>query len=333
MNEFLIGLLGAMLATNQVTAVSNVVARATGIAVPVTDPHDPVEREYQRLLAEDDAAQAEVDEWIKEDMAFADQAAGSQSITLQARIDQRFAAIDQGYEDFLRRHPQHARARLAYGSFLNDTGRDGEAMIQWEKARETEPTNPAAWNNLADYYSHRGPVKKAFEYLARAIELNPREPVYRQNLALVVFLFRKDAREYYQLEDDQQVLWRSLELYRKALELDPANFALATELAQVYYFLKPRAQADRTAADLDMALVDEALATWLAAVKLAHTDFDRQGVYLHLARVCMSHGRFAAARQHLAAVTHPAHNVLKARLERSLAYREQGTTPPGGGEE
>ena len=45
-----------MLATNQVVAASNVVAQTTGIHVPVVDPNDPVEREYQQLLVKDDEA-------------------------------------------------------------------------------------------------------------------------------------------------------------------------------------------------------------------------------------------------------------------------------------
>lgn len=38
--------------------------------------------------------------------------------------------------------------------------------------------NPAVYNNLANIYGHTGPVKKAFEFYARAIELNSHEPVY-----------------------------------------------------------------------------------------------------------------------------------------------------------
>ena len=37
---------------------------------------------------------------------------------LALRIRDRLAPIRQQYLDFLKRHPQHARARVAYGSFL-----------------------------------------------------------------------------------------------------------------------------------------------------------------------------------------------------------------------
>src|SRR6266542_468132 len=38
--------------------------------------NDPVEKEYQQLMADDDAAQAEVDKWIKENRAFTAKGAG-----------------------------------------------------------------------------------------------------------------------------------------------------------------------------------------------------------------------------------------------------------------
>ena len=73
----------------------------------------------------------------------------------------------------------------------------------------------------------------------KAIDINPREPVYYENLATVVYLYRTDARAYYHLTNDQPVFDMALDLYRKAMALDPTNFALATELAESYYGIKP----------------------------------------------------------------------------------------------
>ena len=55
------------MATNQPAAVSNFVARTTGISLAVADPNDPVEKEYKKLLELDDVAQEQVDKWIRED--------------------------------------------------------------------------------------------------------------------------------------------------------------------------------------------------------------------------------------------------------------------------
>ena len=65
----------------------------------------------------DDAAQDEVDKWIKEAKAFTEKGAGLPEAMLNAKIDQRFGAVRKAYESFfLQHHPKHGRARLAYGT-------------------------------------------------------------------------------------------------------------------------------------------------------------------------------------------------------------------------
>jgi len=316
-NIFLVGLLGALVATNQPAAVSNFVARTTGVSVKVPDPNDPVEKEYQKLLELDDAAQEEVDKWIRDDTAFREQGAGLAGATLGARVEQRLKPVREAYEGFLRRHPDHARAHLAYGSFLHDTQDEEGSVEHWEKARELEPQNPAAWNNLANHYGHRSPVTKAFEYYAKAIELDPKEAVYYQNFATTVYLFRRDAMEFYKI-DEQQVFSKALELYRKALKLDPNNFVLATDYAQSYYGIKP-------------VRTDDAIAGWEYALKVASNDNEREGVYLHLARFKLNAGRFDEARKNLNIVTNEVYAELKKRLLRNLEKQEnqaRGTNAP-----
>ena len=90
------------------------------------DANDPAEQELQKLMADDDAAQAEVDKWIRDNNDFYTQGAGESKDELNKRIMRRFAPIRKGYEDFLKRYPNNARGYLAYGSFLNDIG-DEEA--------------------------------------------------------------------------------------------------------------------------------------------------------------------------------------------------------------
>ena len=317
MNELLIGLLGAALSTNQPAALSNVLSKAAGVRVHIPDPASPAEKEYQKILKLDDEAQAEVDQWIKDAQTFSEKGAGLPQATLNAKIRQRFEPVHAAYRDFIQRHPAHAGARLAYGSFLTDIGEEEDAVVQMEKAREIEPRNPATWNNLANYYGHRGPVTNAFAYYAKAIELNPQEPVYYQNLATTVFLFRKDAREFYGI-DEQKVFDRAMELYGKALKLDPANFPLATDVAQTYYGIKPMR-------------LKEALAAWNYALKIANDDIERQGVYLHLARLQLNNNEFFEARTNLALVTNEMYTTLKSRLVRNLAEKQEkaaGTNPP-----
>ncbi|MGA2801903.1 MAG: tetratricopeptide repeat protein [Verrucomicrobiota bacterium] len=312
MNGFLIGLLGALVATNQSLAVSNVIQQTSGVSVSIPNPNDPAEKELDQLMAGDDAAQAEVSKWIRDNNAFAAQGAGESRKELNRRIMARLNIVRKSYEDFLRRYPNFADGYLAYGSFLNDIGEEEAAMRQNQKAVELDPKDPAAWNNLANYYTEYGPITNAFAYLAKAIELNPTESVYYENFATVVYLYRKDAREFYHI-NEQQVFDKSLALYRKAMQLDPDNFPLATDYAQSYYGIRPL----RT---------NDALVAWTNALQIAHNDVEREGVYIHLSRTKMLAGRYAEARAQLAAVTNTAYANLKHGLEAGIALRENKAT-------
>ena len=318
MRKLLIGLLGVLVAASALAAADDLVVGTSNsppATVPATD--EGVEKEYKKLLEADDTAQAEVDQWIRDNDEAAAKGAGVPSADLQRRIRDRFAPIREAYADFIRRHPNHARARVAFGSFLNDLHDEDGAQAQWEKALELNPKDPAAYNNLANIYSHTGPINKVFEYYGKAIELNPREPLYYQNLGDVVFLFRKDAMKFYNLTE-QQVYDKALEIYRQALKLAPDNFPLASDVAQTYYGIKP-------------LRLEDALTAWTNTLAIAHDEVEREGVYLHFARLKLQADRFAEVRAHLNAVTNDMYTVLKKRLTRNLDEQERkasGTNAP-----
>ena len=310
MNDLTIGLLGALLATNQPQAVSNIIQQQTGFAVEIAAT--PEDKELREVMLADDAAQDEVNAWLH---AYDSQSGTNRPLTaatLNERIKARLDLVRHDYDNFLLHHPNNARGFLAYGSFLNDLGDEDGAVAQYENSKQLDPKNPAVWNNLANYYGEHSPITKAFEYYAQAIKLKPDEPVYYQNFATTVYLFRKDAREFYHL-DEQGVFDKALRLYQQAMVLAPASFTLATDYAESYYGIKPL----RT---------NDALDAWTNAMKIAHTDAERQGVELHLARVKMAAGFYDESRAHLAAVTNDAYLELKRRLVRSLEDREHPNT-------
>jgi len=313
-NDLTIGLLSALLATNQPQAVSNLVQQQTGVTVDVTG--DPTERELRELMLNDDATLDEVEQWISTNTI-----PHTNTVALaefNRRIKERCAAVSQGYERFLRNHPDSARGFLAYGTFLNDIGDEDGARVEFENSRQLDPKNPAVWNNLANYYGEHSPVTNAFAYYTEAIRLNPNEAVYYHNFATTVYLFRTDAREYYHI-DEQQVFDKALELYRQALKIAPDNFVFATDYAESYYGIKPL----RT---------NDAIAAWNQALTLAHTDLERQGVEVHLARTKIAAGLFDEARAHLAQVTNSTYAQIKNRLVRVLAEKEHPAplAPPNG---
>jgi tetratricopeptide (TPR) repeat protein len=254
-------------------------------------------------LAMDDLAQKEVDVWIKEAIAFEQKGAALDAAAVTEKVQKRLKPVKDAYEKFLTEHPKHAEARLAYASFLSDVHEEDEAVVQMERAREDEPKNPAAWNNLANHYGHRGPVKRAFAYYEKAIELEPTEPVYKQNFATTLYLFRKDAQEFYRI-NEQQVFDRSLDLYKQAMKLDPTNILLAVDYAQSFYGIKPM----RT---------NDAIAAWKHALTLAKNTEEEQGIFLHLARVELNTGHWNEALVHLNSVTNAEMMELKTRLERN----------------
>jgi tetratricopeptide (TPR) repeat protein len=311
-NELLIGLVGALMATNQPLAVSNLIQQHIGISVTMVNPNDPAEKELTQLMAGDQAAMDDVDKWIRDNNAFATQGAGESREALNRRILARFEPVRRDYEDLLRRYPDFARGHLAYGSFLSDIGDEDAAGVQYEKAAQLDPKNPAAWNQLGNYCSEHGPTTNAFVDYTKAIELNPAEPVYYQNLAIAVYLFRTDAKTFYGISEEQ-VFDKALALYRKAMQLNPQNFLLAADYAESYYGIRPL----RT---------NDALGAWTNALQIARDDNEREGVYIHLARIKMAAGRFAEARAHLNDVTNAAFADTRHRLERSIAERENAAT-------
>ena len=310
MRQLLLALLGVAVAASPLTAATNVVAGTTNPpSVSALDANDPVEKEYKRLMDEDDTAQAEADKWIRDNQEAATRGAAVPDADLKRRIRERFEPVRKAYDDFVQRHPDHARARVAYGSFLGDLHDEDGAQEQWEKALTLNSKDPAVYNNLANLYGHIGQVKKAFDYYAKAIELNPKEPIYYHNFGTTVYLFRKDAREFYHITE-QQVFDKALELYSKALKLDPDNFPLASDVAQTYYGIKP-------------LRLQDALTAWTNTLAIAHDEIEREGVYLHFARLKLQVDRFAEVRAYLNAVTNNMYDVLKKRLVRNLDEQER----------
>ncbi|MGC3959237.1 MAG: tetratricopeptide repeat protein [Verrucomicrobiota bacterium] len=308
MTNLAIAAVSAILATNQPAAVSNFVHATTGIAVPTVGTNDPVTLELDKLMKADDDARAEVEKWVEDNEKFTAQGAGIPKEEMRRRILARFAVVRQGYEDLLKQHTNNVEIRIAYASYLGDTGDEDTAAEQLETARAIAPQNPTIWNNLANIYGHIGDVKKAFDYYTKAIELNPAESVYYHNFGTTIFLFRKDAKEHYNITE-QQVFDRALNLYSNAIRLDPQDFKLAADVAQTFYGIQP-------------PRVEDALRAWTNALSLASDEEERQGVHTHFARIKIKAGRFAEAQNHLNSVTNEIYGELKTRLVRVLKEAE-----------
>jgi tetratricopeptide (TPR) repeat protein len=227
---------------------------------------------------------------------------------LARKVQERYAPVREAYETFIKRHPKYANGYAAYGDFLLSHHDEDGATEQLETALKLDKTNPMVYNDLANIYGHTGPVKKAFDFYDRAIKLDSTEPVYYHNFGTTVFLFRKDAKEFYGI-NEQQVFDKALALYSNAMRLDPTNFALASDVAESYYGIKPWR-------------FDAALQAWTNTLALAHDESDRQSVYTHFARIKTQAGMFDEARAHLEAVTNADYAKLKDRMLRNIQEHE-----------
>jgi tetratricopeptide (TPR) repeat protein len=270
--------------------------------------NDATALEYEKLMEEDDAALVEVERWIRENEQFAMEGAGVAREVLNERIMKRVAPVRKGYEDFLKRNPRHSNAHLAFASFLEEIHDDELALEHMLKAKEADPKNPAAWNNLANYYGHYSPTTNAFTHYEKAIELDPNEAVYYHNFGTTVYLFRQDAMQHYGI-NEQQVFDKALMLYSNSMRLDPTNFVTAADVALTYYGIKPPRN-------------DAAIRAWNDVLKLADSSLQREGVFIHLARINMNMGNFAEAHKNLGSVTNAQLVELKSRVLRNLLAKE-----------
>ena len=272
--------------------------------------NSPEEREYRRLLAAHVSARNGVLDWIRTDIAGRKSLSPPPNALMKSRIQQRFNPLVGLYQDFIKRNPGHLRAGQSYRMLREDLEAESGLLKQWEQAHGIDLRDPDAWRQLAHYYGHIGEIKRGFQCYAKAIELDPTEPVYYRDYALSVFLYRRDARDHFH-ETEQQVFDRALELYGQALRLDPKNGPLALEIAECFYIIRP----PRAAA---------ALQAWQRVLALASTDRQRQQVYLNLARVEIAGEHFVSARKYLNLVKFPQLERIKGRVANTLAEREKG---------
>jgi tetratricopeptide (TPR) repeat protein len=315
MSDVLSAALGVLLATNQPAALSNFVERATGFRVEVAAPDGPLQAELHRIMEEDERALLDVQRWLMEERA--EIYATGRSPTLKAKIEQRYKTVRDLYEDILQRHPKFTEARMAYASFLGEIYDEYNSMQQYERVIEEDSDNAAAMNNLANHYGHNGPVEKAFDLYERAIRLRPEEPIYYHNHGTTVYLFRRHAMAHYGITE-QEVFDKALRLYSRALELNPGDFAMATDVAKSFYGIQPRR-------------VDEAMAAWNVAYRLAFEEREKQGVRIHFARWENFAGRYDKAREWINSVTLEEFLPTKTNVLVTIAQHEakaKGLPPP-----
>ncbi len=77
-----------------------------------------------------------------------------------------------------------AKRRVEFGITVAQRGLWREAIFQWERAVEIDPSYAAAYNNLAIAYEHEGELTKARAAYEKAQELEPGNALIKQNYEL-----------------------------------------------------------------------------------------------------------------------------------------------------
>lgn len=275
------------------------------LVVRVFGEEDPreAERRFRFLLARGEELQAQS----------ADLGPGASRAEV-ARLGALRRRHENDYRHFLNDHPQHTRAMVAFGSLLYDQGREEEGIRWWEKAIALDPREAYAYNNIANHYGHSGRAADALKLYDKAIALEPAEPVFRFNWATVCVTFRNDARTVYGWTKEE-IYRHCLEQFRKARDLAPQDFDLASAYAQTFYAMpEPDWQ--------------EAYAAWKFCLDLPLDDAQRQFVYANLARAGVELGRYDEAREWTTKLTNDGKNSVRRALERRIAERKKTVGPP-----
>ena len=77
-----------------------------------------------------------------------------------------------------------AKEQVEFGIKVAQNGLWKEATYRWLKATEIDPSYPAAWNNLAIAYEQQGNFTEAQKAYEKAVQLDPKNQMIRQNYDL-----------------------------------------------------------------------------------------------------------------------------------------------------
>lgn len=169
------------------------------------------------------------------------------------------------------------------------------------------------WNDWGNVYSHSGPMTNTLQCYLNAVRIMPQEPTYRRNLAICLFMYRKDAKEFFSV-NEEQVFVMAMKEFHKARILDPQNYDLAKETAQAQYAVRP-------------FNAGETLKDWQHVINLLDKkDLDeRDDVYLNLARVHFMSGHYDEAKTWLDKVTTESHFSVRDILLHRMAEADSET--------
>lgn len=275
----------------------------------------PTESRFQSILAADNAAMRDILVCLDQN-AQSIQANPVSRSTFRNRARQQVLQVRDTYGRFLEDNPDHSRARNAYASFLRYIGDEKLAEEYWNQILASDEKNAATHNNLARHLvfvaieqKSLTSIPRAFVLIEKAIILDLKQPMYRHNLATTICLYPEEAARHFQ-STTNKALERAFEEYQTALKLDPKNFEIASDLAEIYLQIVPIQK-------------DSAIVAWNRALRLAQTERQKDSVHLNIAILEFKTGDHRAVRQSLMKVSGNYFADMKAELEKKVSESEK----------
>lgn len=211
------------------------------------------------------------------------------------------------YEDFLRRNPSLATGYVSYAMLLDspiiDERKRATALLL--KANRIDPELPLVKNQLGNHVAEQGKPLEALNYFLAAVRLAPKEPLYHYQLGTLLAEARDDflkSGEWTRPQIDAAMQRAFLEA--SAFSANDWRFAYRYGLS--FY-------------DVETPDWDTALAFWTQFEGTLKPGVERQTCRIHRAKILLTQGEVAEAKELLGTVTEPALAKQKAKLEGELA--------------
>ena len=241
----------------------------------------------------------------------------------EQELTRRAQQILSAYESYLEDNPRDVNGLILYGKFLRRMGQPRHATGLFLEADKIDPRLAVVKQNIANYLVEEGRLADALPFLLKAVELEPKEPVYHHQLGTFLFLFKEDLLSLgiasVQTND------RSMhEAFRSASKLAPDNFEYKLRYAQSFF-------------DISDPDWDKALGVWQDLRNQArdHPVSEREYLALGEARAMAQLGREKEAATILKIITSPSLRATRESLIQELkdsdskekTLREKETAP------
>jgi tetratricopeptide (TPR) repeat protein len=224
----------------------------------------------------------------------------------EQELTRRAQQILSAYESYLEDNPRDVNGLILYGKFLRRMGQPRHATGLFLEADKIDPRLAVVKQNIANYLVEEGRLADALPFLLKAVELEPKEPVYHHQLGTFLFLFKEDLLSLgiasVQTND------RSMhEAFRTASKLAPDNFEYKLRYAQSFF-------------DISDPDWDKALGVWQDLRNQARDRPVSEREYLALgeARAMTQLGRGKEAVTILKSITSPSLRATRESLIKEL---------------